>query len=153
MLFSGGLCAMHHWRRRRNNYTGDLNTAKTPRTKGTGSIGTGGYVSKYFDGQRMHEHIFLAEKALGRKLPEGAHVHHVDENPSNNNPSNLVVCQNAEYHKILHIRTKALEECGNANYRKCYICKEYDDPKNLYVGKKSVKHNECYNAFRKTKGY
>lgn len=39
---------------------------------------------------RSYLHIQIAERAIGRKLPHGAVVHHVDLNPANNNNSNLV---------------------------------------------------------------
>src|SRR5690242_4368171 len=51
-----------------------------------------------------HEHVMLAEKALGKQLPRGAQVHHVDGNKQNNAPNNLVVCEDASYHRLLHQR-------------------------------------------------
>lgn len=46
--------------------------------------------------------------ALGKKLPPGAIVHHVDLNPFNNEPTNLVICPDTQYHMLLHERTKAI---------------------------------------------
>jgi hypothetical protein len=77
----------------------------------------------------VYEHILVAEKALGKYLPHTAEVHHVNE--VNNIPSNLVICQDAAYHKLLHARTRALKACGNPNYRKCTYCQTWDHPKNL----------------------
>lgn len=31
----------------------------------------------------------------------------------------------------MHQRLRAYEACGNADWVKCSICKQYDDPKNL----------------------
>ena len=76
-------------------------------------------------------HTLIAEKILGRRLPVGVEVHHVDGNGKNNNHNNLVICPSAAYHKLLHRRTEAFEACGNANWFPCVFCKRYDDPNNL----------------------
>lgn len=94
------------------------------------------------------EHISVVEAAIGKKLPKGAVVHHVDENKLNNKKSNLVVCSRG-YHKVLHQRTNALNACGNANWRICSICKEYDDPKNMRLNGSTYTHNKCRNVKHK----
>ncbi len=81
----------------------------------------------------VREHILIAEKALGKKLPENAVVHHADGNPLNNKNSNLVICPNNSYHRHLHRRLNAFNSCGNPDYIKCSYCGEYDDIKNLYI--------------------
>jgi hypothetical protein len=58
-------------------------------------------------------------------------VHHADGDRSNNSPGNLVVCQDNAYHQLLHKRMRARETCGHADWLKCFVCKEYDDPANL----------------------
>jgi CRISPR/Cas system-associated exonuclease Cas4 (RecB family) len=50
----------------------------------------------------VYLHVAVAEAALGKKLPKGAVVHHVDLNPLNNDASNLVVCPSQSYHLLLH---------------------------------------------------
>ena len=90
-----------------------------------------GYFLSQVDKRPKHIHISVAEKALGHALPSGSRVHHVDLTRDNNANSNLVICPSQEYHKLLHARTEALDACGNANWVKCCICKEWDDP--LYI--------------------
>jgi len=64
-------------------------------------------------GRYVYEHILIAEKALGKYLPEGAVVHHIDENGLNNSPNNLVICQDGNYHKLLHQRMRRRSQNGN----------------------------------------
>lgn len=104
-----------------------------------------GYVTMY-DGSGRHqlEHIVVAERAFGRKLPKGAEVHHVNEIRTDNRPSNLVICPSHKYHVLLHIRAKALDVCGHADWLKCHICKVYDAPKNMYIHPRgNGLHREC----------
>lgn len=81
----------------------------------------------YIQGRRAH--VVLAEKALGKPLPRGAVVHHVDGD-GRNNKNNLVVCPSQKYHALLHYRTRALEEAGNASYKQCKFCKSWGDADN-----------------------
>lgn len=85
------------------------------------------------NGQGVPVHTVIAEKVLGKKMPKGAEIHHVDGNGHNNAHENLVVCPSDAYHKLLHVRTKALEACGNADWLKCVRCGKYDAPENLYL--------------------
>lgn len=91
-------------------------------------VNADGYVQVQRNGGQTREHIVVAELALGKRLPARAVVHHLDEDPTNNERSNLVICPNQSYHLLLHQRLRALEACGNANYRRCPFCKTYDDP-------------------------
>jgi hypothetical protein len=61
------------------------------------------------------QHVLVAERALGRKLPAGAVVHHVDGNKSNNAGSNLVICQSHRYHMLLHVRMRVRDAGGDPN--------------------------------------
>lgn len=56
---------------------------------------------------RVGHHVLVAERALGKHLPKGAIVHHVDGDTRNNTPSNLVICQNQAYHCLLHKLARA----------------------------------------------
>jgi len=53
-------------------------------------------------------HLVMAQRALGKPLPRGCQVHHVDENPNNHTPGNLVICQDQAYHQLLHRRAKVV---------------------------------------------
>jgi hypothetical protein len=75
--------------------------------KGTGSLRKDGYRVITVDGREILEHVHIAEKALGKHLPKGAVVHHVNEVRSDNTPTNLVVCPNNAYHYLLHRRMRA----------------------------------------------
>lgn len=72
----------------------------------------------------VYEHVLVAERALGRFLPDGAFVHHVDGNRQNNTPKNLVICQDAAYHSLLHVRQRVLDAGGDPNvHRVCSKCR------------------------------
>ena len=94
--------------------------------------------------------ILIAEQTLGKPLPFKVLVHHFDGNPGNDY-KNLIICENQAYHGLLHQRERAYTTCGHANWRKCYICKFYDDPKNLYITPKgnTAWHKQCRNKKRK----
>lgn len=117
-----------------------------PNWKGGKSIDNMGYLRLYKPDHPkadsvgyVREHVYLAEKALGKTLPKGSQVHHFDNHQ-------LVICQDISYHKLLHRRQKAYEACGHANWRKCWICKKYDDPKNMVTyPKRSAYHRSCQN--------
>ena len=61
------------------------------------------------------EHVLIAEAALGRLLPANSEVHHVDGDRRNNANKNLVICQDAAYHRLLHIRQRIMSFGGNPN--------------------------------------
>jgi hypothetical protein len=102
------------------------------------------YTSRYIVKHPTLSHRAIAEKALGKPLPEKAEIHHVDNNGRNNENTNLVICKDKAYHKLLHIRTSALKESGNANNRKCKICKEWDSTENLYINGWTIYHRKCH---------
>lgn len=87
------------------------------------------------------EHVRIAVQTLGRPLPRGAEVHHVDGDGTNNTRSNLVVCQDRAYHKLLHVRTRIVRAGGNPNTQKmCGTCKQ---PRDLSVMVAGGRGHEC----------
>lgn len=118
-----------------------------------GTINQYGYRILDVDGEKKAEHIVIAEAAINRRLPRGAHVHHLDYNSLNNANANLVICPSAAYHRLLHIRTDALNKCGNANWRKCVYCKQYDSIDNLARHQGETFNHRACDAARHRKDY
>jgi len=121
------------------------------RGNGEGCANGDGYmVYRKGKGRLQYGHILVAEKVLGCKLPPDAVVHHIDEDPSNNAPTNLLICTRP-YHNLLHARMRALAACGNPDWRKCVVCKEYDDLANMrnYHKVVSYHHAACWNERRR----
>lgn len=74
----------------------------------------------------------VCEKALGKLLPPKCVVHHVDENCRNDKNTNLVVCQDDTYHKLIHKRLRAFKACGHPEYEKCSRCNKWLNPSCFY---------------------
>lgn len=91
-------------------------------------------------------HVLVSEAALGRTLPKGAHVHHVDGNHRNNANANLVICQDAAYHKLLHVRARIVRAGGDPNTQKicsaCQLVKDLDQF-NARAGHSTGRQNNC----------
>lgn len=87
--------------------------------KGGRIIKQSGYVFLYASNNpRAHngyvpEQILIAEKAIGKYLPKGALVHHINGNRGDNRSSNLVICENNRYHTLVHVRTRRLMKITN----------------------------------------
>jgi hypothetical protein len=72
--------------------------------------------------QSIRIHRLRAERALGKPLPKGAQVHHVDGSKREDAP--LVICQDNAYHKMLHARARVVAAGGDPNrHRICRTCK------------------------------
>ena len=77
------------------------------------------------DGRRyIQEHTHVAERALGKRLPKGAVVHHINDNGLDNRPENLVICPGGGYHRMLHLRSAILRRGGDVAREK--ICRRCD---------------------------
>ena len=74
--------------------------------------------------RRIQEHILIAEKALGRKLPPHAEIHHFNGIKHDNRNGNLVICNNRAYHGLLESRTRVYLAGGRPGKHKiCSHCK------------------------------
>ena len=141
-----GLCSKHYTRWRR---WGDP-TYTTRRAPGQGELTAHGYIVHSQDYNKQYEHILVAEKALGKRLPTGAVIHHIDGNGANNTKSNLVVCPNEQYHKLLHTRerwlayldTPSMEgiDCPNPRLRTGWLARVKVSQRKLHIGSFSSKH-------------
>ncbi len=72
---------------------------------------------------RAEIHRARAERALGKPLPKGAEVHHLDRSRSDDSP--LVICENHAYHMLLHRRERLFRAGANPNTERiCPRCKQ-----------------------------
>lgn len=102
--------------------------------------------NRYKYAGRDREHVVIAERALGKPLPRGAQVHHVDEDKSNNLNSNLVICQDNAYHALLHVRRRVLLAGGNPNTeRLCADCKQLRSIETFPINRRRAdgRSNQC----------
>lgn len=94
------------------------------------------------------DHRLVVEKALGHPLPLEAVVHHWDDDGTNNEPSNLVICHDQAYHMLLHARKRRLEDTGSLDLKRCQLCRrvkplsEFHDNRGSW-DKKSSRCAQC----------
>jgi hypothetical protein len=86
-----------------------------------------GYMQVYVEGHSrryVRRAVLIAEQALGKRLPKKAQVHHFDEDKSNDANTNLVVCEDLTYHKLLHRRQRIVALGGDPDlHQVCCKCK------------------------------
>jgi hypothetical protein len=115
------------------------------RKQGEGALHNSGYWMFEINKRSVLRHILIVEKVLGKRLPKGVEVHHVDLVRANDSNNNLVACQDRTYHRLLHKRTKALHACGHADWISCQICKQYSPSSEIKQYKNGVKwHPKCW---------
>lgn len=80
--------------------------------------GTGGGGKRY-----LHQHRQIAESIVKRELETNEVVHHMDNNPKNNEIKNLVVMDrrsHSKLHRYLDDQRVILEKSGNENLGNCW---------------------------------
>lgn len=102
------------------------------------------------------EHVLLAQRALGRPIPKGSEVHHANGNPGDNQPGNLVLCEDRAYHKLLHRRFRAFMNCGHVDWVRCIHCLRWEDPKkgDFYISPSprfSAQHRQCHSLYERNR--
>lgn len=109
------------------------------------------YKKVWLDGRQVREHVLVATRVLGKPLPPGAEVHHVNADTMDNRNCNLVICQDHSYHMLLEQRAAALAECGHAGWIRCGHCGELDDPANMYLrpNGRSGFHRVCNQKYQR----
>lgn len=91
-----------------------------------------------------------AEKALGKPLPLKIEIHHLDENKENDTNSNLVICEDAGYHKLIHSRQRIFNAGGHPDTHKiCSNCKILKE--RIEFNKNSCKFDNLDDRCRKCK--
>lgn len=62
---------------------------------------------------------------LARHLPTNAEVHHINEIKTDDSNTNLVICEDHQYHTLIHVRIRVLKAGGDPNSQAiCSKCKE-----------------------------
>lgn len=96
-----GYCSAHYNRWYKYNR---LHRVIAP--QGDGTIDSNGYRVYCVNGEKIYEHRYLAASALGRSLPKGVVVHHMNGIKDDNyTDMNLVICPDQSYHMLLEYRT------------------------------------------------
>lgn len=118
------------------NFVKDTRWDKNGHWKGGTYRNSSGYVMVYRPWHHrsmangyVREHVLIAEKTLGKPLPEQAQIHHYGDVGDN---TKIVLCENQQYHYLLHTRSDAMASCGDPNKRRCKFCGEYDHVDNLH---------------------
>lgn len=96
--------------------------------------------------RHVYEHILIAEKVIGKLLPEGAEIHHVNEDKQDNRHCNLVICESFAYHMLLHHRKRIIKAGGNPNTDAvCSACRMAKPLGNFHLRRaaKNGRSNRC----------
>jgi len=113
----------------------------------TGTVHKGYRRVRDADGKQVHEHRFVLEQHLQRKLTPFEVVHHKDGNKLNNALSNLEVFSSQSDHVQEHRHT-----FSSAIERQCSKCREIQPVSAFYLrnDRPDGLHSHCKNCVRKT---
>lgn len=115
-------------------------TTQTRRRKNPYKKATG------LNGRQDTIHRLRAERALGRPLPPGVQVHHADGSKDHDAP--LVICQDAAYHRLLHMRMRIRAAGGDPDTERiCPACKNLT-PLDSMVGRGNHRCKRCHRERR-----
>lgn len=142
-----GLCTRHYQKQRL------YGTPAGRPVEAKGYVDDMGYRMLSIGGRKVREHVLVVERVLGRQLPKGPVIHHLNEVKTDNRHENLLVCQDEAYHQLIHRRTRAYDACGNANARQCQFCKQWSAPDRITVNpaNSAAFHQGCRSADRRAK--
>lgn len=91
-------------------------------------------------GRHRAAHIVVVERAIGRRLPPHAVVHHIDGDRQNNSNTNLVALQSQRDHVELHRKLRVLRAGGNAwTDRMCCFCRLPKPSSQFYLCRNRVR--------------
>lgn len=121
------------------------------RANGSGTVNYMGYIAHQIGAAKRMEHVLVAERVLGKPLPIGAVVHHVNDDRADNRPANLVICPNQAYHRLIHANEDAINACGHANFRRCRYCRLWSDPSTMTRTGNNRKGHQHYHKICKAR--
>jgi hypothetical protein len=92
----------------------------------------------------VYEHWLVAEKALGKALPPGVVVHHVNEVKTENRNNNLAILPGHGYHAALHRRLRIVKAGGNPFTQSvCRRCGAVKDLQDFYLMPSGIPQANC----------
>jgi hypothetical protein len=95
------------------------------------------------NGTVVYLHRIIMEQHLGRYLTKDENIHHIDEDPHNNNIDNLCIVSNSEHAKI-HYSSSGINNSNTHSIRQeieCPTCHKMFTPRHKRLKYCSV---ECY---------
>jgi hypothetical protein len=96
------------------------------RPKGSGCFHDG-YKKLTINGERIFEHRYIIEKAIGRKLDRNEKVHHKDGDRLNNSLGNLIITDQGNHVSLFHNNRPRVFDWNKfkpKNNGICQICKQ-----------------------------